>query len=433
MIYKIHFVFSEIVCVFRKKQYSLFLATGFAFCVLFLSCQSIQAMPNAWPPEYENFLSELTFPSSQWSEVLGKKPSESDLILLEKYKPQIFIGPSGLMPINFYEDYVAHCQLKDPSGKVVETRVTPQILKRYERSFGYYLDHDESPPSCLGKSCEGRDVPVYGRVYREKLDLEQDSNEFQTQKSDDNILILKYNLVFQASGLPEKIGKFTEALAHLAGDPSLWHELDIHGAIHLLIDLTTEKPLAIVLAQHNHFRTYVFGQEIPLPEKQGIKICYSQRSNEPYLCQDKTKEYPTSGNPGELPYVITGEKPGFLAGKDLVFGLSEGAVRVKANLKTLNHLDPFYVSWIDMGEPKKLFGIIPSFYRNGPPGADINRFSQLKNYVDLAKFYYFATNDRQALDIYRSSNLDFLSADVAPILSHNGRQFIKAIRQTSSK
>ena len=77
-------------------------------------------------------------------------------------------------------------------------------------------------------------------------------------------MFLKYNFVFPISGLPAKPGLIKTALARLAGDPERWHELDIHGAVTVALAQRKDgeyKPVALILAQHNHFRTYLYGAE----------------------------------------------------------------------------------------------------------------------------------------------------------------------------
>ena len=45
--------------------------------------------------------------------------------------------------------------------------------------------------------------------------------------------------------------------SRLIGDPHGWHELDIHCAIHIILEGNTHQPLGVLLAQHNHHRIFL--------------------------------------------------------------------------------------------------------------------------------------------------------------------------------
>ena len=122
-------------------------------------------------------------------------------------------------------------------------------------------------------------------------------------------IVLKYNLVFAASGLPHKMSWYKNFGTALIGDREVWHELDIHGAIQILISKKTGIPEILLLAQHNHFRSYAINKDILLPKDNRIEICIAERSNEPYPCTAENKLFRTVGNPNKIEFVLGGKAP----------------------------------------------------------------------------------------------------------------------------
>ena len=151
----------------------------------------------------------------------------------------------------------------------------------------------------------------------------------------------------------------------LIGDREVWHELDIHGAIQILISKKTGIPEILLLAQHNHFRSYAINKDILLPKDNRIEICIAERSNEPYPCAAENKLFRTVGNPNKIEFVLGGKAPFFDGGYDSVKA-KQNSVEQKLQLKFLPSRDPLYTSWIALGDKKKIFGIIPSFFRDAP-------------------------------------------------------------------
>ena len=74
----------------------------------------------------------------------------------------------------------------------------------------------------------------------------------------------------------------------------------------------------------------------------------------------------TVGNPNKIEFVLGGKAPFLDGGYDLIKA-KQNSVEQKLQLKFLPSRDPLYTSWIALGDKKKIFGIIPSFFRNAPP------------------------------------------------------------------
>ena len=89
--------------------------------------------------------------------------------------------------------------------------------------------------------------------------------------------------------------------------------------------------------------------------------------------------------------------------------------------------DPLYTSWIALGDKKKIFGIIPSFFRNAPPGINMNTSPRLKKYTDIAKVWYFSENNVKQIALFQQMG-SFFDPKIEPLLEHNGARLWKTIR-----
>lgn len=162
----------------------------------------------------------------------------------------------------------------------------------------------------------------------------------------------------------------------------------------------------VLLAQHNHFRTYLVGRDVFWSQEEGLKICFSQRSNEPYPCpQKQASQYvPAAATPDNLEFLFgkANSDGGWFAGHDLVVGEQGGAVPISYDLAYLPNQDPLYTSWIPLGA-KLGFGPL-RFFRSGPPGMNFNFNPKLRHYFDIAQFFAFAPNDRVALRLAKEQS-----------------------------
>jgi len=304
-------------------------------------------------------------------------------------------------------------------GVVVEEKPTREYLKKIERTHGMYLDYT-GPDSINGS-------PVaYARAYREDVAL-------PGPRSGARITIpftfLKYNFAFLYSGLPAKISWIKETAARLAGDPEKWHELDIHGSIIVALARIggALRPVALTLAQHNHYRTYLHPPSAPGSEKDWRPaISFALRSNEPYPLPegDTPVEYPAVGDPSGFSFVIMGKGFSLFSGYDLAYSVKSGATPVEDyRLESLSYRDPLYVSWAPLGAKLKIFGLFNTFYRAGPPGIDLNTWPELAGYGRIMTFWYVKDKDRQAARLFDEHLKDFVNPNLEPIMNYNSRRF----------
>ena len=368
------------------------------------------------------FLIPLTFPNSEWSaEDFGKQTTEEEKKLLQKFLPKIYLSEDSLVPIDFYQEYLPNNVLKNYRGKIIAKKISRTRLKATERTAGYHLDYQGEFKKCILPECAKKVRSIYGRVFYENmLPPKKYQNEVKIP-----FIVLKYNLVFAASGLPHKMSWYKNFGTALIGDREVWHELDIHGAIQILISKKTGIPEILLLAQHNHFRSYAINKDILLPKDNRIEICIAERSNEPYPCAAENKLFRTVGNPNKIEFVLGGKAPFFDGGYDSVKA-KQNSVEQKLQLKFLPSRDPLYTSWIALGDKKKIFGIIPSFFRDAPPGINMNTTPKLKKYTDIAKVWYFSENAPKQIKLFNEMG-SFFNPNVEPLLEYNGARLWKNI------
>jgi len=388
--------------------------------LVFTLCAPVMAA--SWPPRHEAWLSALTYPDED-PEDFGLKTTKEDKLLLQKFRPRIFVAPEGRVPVDFYNFYLPNTVVRDETGAVIKKSPSRSFLKGIERKAGLYLDYQGPDTPCDLNGCEGYVAVGYGRVYRETAVFRLKSGTRQAP-----VTILKYNFAFTYSGIPAEVGTLKEYLLGLFIDPAKFHELDIHGAIHIILN-EKKRPIVMLLAQHNYFRSYVFGKDIPLlPVDNRAGVCFALRSNEPYLCPAGTApaRRRTVGNPVNMSYVINNTNRPFLSGTDIVFGPKAGARPVPYQLKFLTRKDPLYVSWIPLGAKEKIF-FVSSFYRKGPPGMDMNTWPKLKKYSDIMQFWYLRDDNPEDAALMQGAFRSFIDVDFKRVLEHNGERLYNKI------
>jgi hypothetical protein len=389
---------------------------------LLLSPTTLHGGEEAWDERHSRWLLALTYPASEENhDDFGKETGESDRLLLERFKPRVIVSPKGLLPVDFYGFYLPRTVVRDEgrNGVVVKEAPSREYLKSIERERRYYLDYT-GPLSPCESDCKEYIATGYGRLYREKVDLRTGEGKRALP-----IIVLKYTFPFPFSGLPAGLGLVREALMRVVADPVRFHELDIHGAVQIILD-ERERPILLLLAQHNHFRTYLIGKDLQWPDDNHIPICFAERSNEPYPCHADTppRDYRTVGNPKDFGYVIDGESSALTSGKDKVYGPNGGGREVSYRLKFLPDRDPLYVSWIPLGDRKKIL-TFNTFYRNGPPGIDLNTSPELKAYGDIMQFWYLRDGNHEDATMMRDSFRSFSDVDFEKVLTQNGARLYR--------
>ena len=363
--------------------------------------------------------------------------TKKDRELLENFRPRFILPPGGSYPMDFYRDYLPYTVLRSwPGKKVIAMDVNKGLLQKYRVDRGAYLDFDtgqyrsdgmdirrteESPSSDLDR------VPaVYGRVYREKVSFQDSKGGME----DHALTFLKYNLLFATSGLPAELSAWSRLLLTLGGfDRDDWHVLDNFVAVHVVLD-ENEDPIAVVLAQHNHHRSYLLGWDIPLPQDGRTAFDIALRSNE---------IYPASDSPDAvshrvirwslyLDYLLSGENGPNLKGTDVTRGINAGGEEFDYDLKILSPCDPLYTSEMLLGQPRPFLGMYLG--RDGPPGSDYYNTPKLLPMGNMLKFAYLKDGDPQDIALVRKA-IDRKNErmNVEMIMEHGGRRFLEEWRE----
>lgn len=312
--------------------------------------------------------------------------------LLEKHQPIIYVHKDSYKPLDFYKRLLPETVLKKSGyfDRTVEKNVTDELLDKYARKPLYYLDYQVDYRESL--KSEPETVPIYGRAYKSMF-------------MDKELIFLKYNVVFPYSGLPEDIAWWKTVGSHIMGTPKAWHELDIHGAIH--IALYDEKPVALILAQHNHHRTYLIDDE-------PVEIAFAKYSNEPYLIGESRLER-TVGNPLDMSFLIGLDDQIPLTGGYDYIPSKEESFKIEGYIQMLPLDDPLYRATMSLGDRHKILGIFNTFYMEGPPGMDYYTMPDLLDLSNLMAFWYI-NPDETYHEVYNSLSLSFENYDITPLL-----------------
>ena len=206
---------------------------------------------------------------SGFAEILAslsdKPPAETDRLLLFTHKPELYIAPNADGPLDFYADYIAHGVLSDGSGRLIENPNASMLnaLKHDAKAVFKHRPATPTPPI----------TPVaYGGVYRATLSL--------PNIGDVPLTFLSYHFAFRRSGLPAGISGWLRFIAQSVSDTEDWHQLDHYTAV--FIALVGDKPLAVMLQQHNYLRTYLIGEDDAFGITEAVMIDAAISSNELY-------------------------------------------------------------------------------------------------------------------------------------------------------
>lgn len=331
--------------------------------------------------------------------------------LLEKYKPRIYIHKDSYEPMDFYEDYLPSTTMECREEKLKIDAPTRKDVEEHFTNDKYYLDLRVPKKKYLNREIEVN-PKVYGRIYRDKI-------------GDKNYLFLKYNTVFPYSGLPAGISKVKLMFSKLISDPKAWHELDIHGAYHLLIDEETMKPVGVLLNQHNYHKSYLLDENLKLPNDNRMEIAIAKDSNEPYLWNRKSEKIRTAGAPFKnLAYVYHRTNWGGLnSGCDYIGGVEE----IEVGLEMLSPEDPLYKGRMLLGDRKKILGFYESWYLAGPPGMDYYTHLAVKNLGDLYSVWLIDPKDEKIFEILDSLDLDFMKIDLTELTKYQVDRMTKIL------
>ena len=347
-------------------------------------------------------------------------PKTEDRELLMRYRPRFILPPGSIRPIGFYRDYLPYSVLRGYSDKVVLVEVVSrEELRRQQDNTQVYLEYR---PERRKQPIKSDDPVVFGRVYRERVPFPGENGE-GTRYLD--LTFLKYNLVFPVSGLPAGLNRLAGIFLKGTGlDPGDWHQLDNFVAAHIVLG-GSGKPIAVLLAQHNHHRAYLAGRDIAAPADGRFVFDVAQRSNELYPGSDST-------NPVRhrvvhwslyLKYLLSGEGRPLISADDITYGHRVGGQEVAYDLGFLSPCDPFYTAKIMLGAPRPFFGF--DIGRDGPPGSDYYTVPDLLPLGNLLKFSYLHDGDPGDIRIVGESIDERKgTTDISRIMNHGGEKFL---------
>ncbi len=357
--------------------------------------------------------------------------SAGDQLLLQRFRPRFILPPKGQFPVDFYADYLSHAVLRRRDDRrIVADPVTPDLLASVKDSSDYYLDLQRDRLRASGSDQGGRGLAqaaphrqavVYARIYHQPVSFPTASGSVTRHFS-----FLKYNLVFAISGLPARLPWGSETLLRLVGfDPEDWHELDNYVAATIVLN-EQDAPVAVILAQHNHHRSFLVGKHLPLPVDQRLVFDIALRSNELY--RDSAAPRPVAHRVIRwglnMKYLLTGQDPPFLKARDLTYGRQAGGLDMDYQLQFLSPCDPFYTAKMMLGERRRLFGHYIG--RDGPPGADYYTIPLLLPMANLLKASYYHEGDAadiavltQAIDL-KQQHINFTR-----LIEYGGEHFYR--------
>lgn len=311
--------------------------TGLLFTMILSACSGGQSFS-----QFPGFAQHFTeFPPHQLL------PSDAELALLEKYQPRIFAAKGQRLPVDFYEDYIAHGTLVTAGNKIIE-QPTADLLNKYRddptAAFTYEGDYKQPGTSV-----------VYARIdYEETTHL---GNTFE-------FTFLTYNLVFPVSGILQGLGKLQSIGLAIAGNLDDWHQLDHY--VNVSVALLDSQPVAMTLQQHNYQTTYLLDAESIASESADnpntISVDIAMRSNELYRHSTDVVKHPAVSflSADNIEFLISGKNKPMMAGYDV----THGEVEIEYELKYLPQTDAFYQFKGSLGKNRLLPG------RSGPPGSD---------------------------------------------------------------
>ena len=318
---------------------------------------------------------------SGFAEILAslsdKPPAETDRLLLFTHKPELYIAPNADGPLDFYADYIAHGVLSDGSGRLIENPNASMLnaLKHDAKAVFKHRPATPTPPI----------TPVaYGGVYRATLSL--------PNIGDVPLTFLSYHFAFRRSGLPAGISGWLRFIAQSVSDTEDWHQLDHYTAV--FIALVGDKPLAVMLQQHNYLRTYLIGEDDAFGITEAVMIDAAISSNELYPHRSSLTKRRAVGFLGDSTVDYLVGKTDKTSGFSIAADITHGARRVNYELRFLPPNDAFYVFSGYLGERRFLPG------RDGPPGAIYRIYPHhlVPPEVSLYSFYW-RDNDPEYADI----------------------------------
>lgn len=350
-------------------------------------------------------LERMTYPSSQWSaDDLGSYPSAEKKDLLKTFAPNFYRHSADCGAMDFYQQYGKIAKLVNKKSVLPLTQLN---LKRRERSLETKVILTQEP-KCLSH----KRPPLYASEWKEQIPL--GGRKYL------KLNVLRYSFSFFKTNLPKVQSPFLKART-LFAEKEKWHFLNLHSAVYFLMD-QDQKPIVVVLAQHNYFRTYLIGRDVTL--EQAREICLAERSYAPYFCHLKGKQSASMSNK-DFDWVVTQEAPPLLALWDLIPPKSK---RKKLNyrIEFLASRDPLLTSWISLAPAEQNWFAVPYFQHPAPAGMKLYTHPDLAPVWKTAAYYYFDPYNEKILEQQRDFDQPLQRKS---IYKFNSIRFFKALKK----
>ena len=286
--------------------------------------------------------------------------NDDERALLQRYKPRLWLPAAHAGPIDFYGDYIANGTLVSGDGRAQDNPVDRALLNRFKSDAQAVFTHRPCG------TCPQPRAVVFGRADTAAVPMGQGSER--------DFTFLTYHVVFRHSGVLAGLAAWQAWPMRLVADLDDWHQLDHFTAATVVLD-ESQRPLALMLQQHNALRTHLFGeaidgQHVELPADGRVLVDIAVRSNElfPHRPGRQQRRAVRFVDADALAWLIGfGTQPSFAA-----MDITEPAREVDYELDFLPPDDAFYSFAGYLGERRALPG------RDGPPGADYNTWPTLK-------------------------------------------------------
>ena len=332
--------------------------------------------------------------------------------LAVRYMPRIWIHPESWQPIDF-DDYLAKSRLVRKSDRkvlITAPSIRDLMALDYEEQCTVHLETEAVAP---------RDpAPIYIQVFHDQNPADE-THQW---------IYIKYNLVFDWSGLAAKISWLSRFGAWLSGgDLRRWHRLDIHLAAILAFDDAHQLRM-LTLAQHNHQQTFLAG--IDFPPNQKPLLAAAVRSNELYLDDGGTLPSTHRVVPffTDVAYLIDpAEKPLFWA-IDITYGRNAGGKEVRLNPVFLEIGHPLADFAGLLAPPRRLLGVYIG--RDGPPGYNYYALPAYIPLVDFAAMGFWRAGDIELLQQLKSfigNKNDMHATDWEAMVNHMRKRLATVI------
>ena len=304
---------------------------------------------------------------------------EATRALALQFMPRLWVHPDSWQPIAF-EDYLAGARLIRNSDKqVIQQQLGWRDLAdlNEEEQCGAHLDAPEI--------ASRNPAPLYIQVFWD----ESPANPAEKWT------YIKYNLVFDWSGLAAEIGWLGRFGAFFSGGRiDRWHRLDIHLAAILAFD-PTHKVRLLTLAQHNHQQTFLPGRDFPGDAAPHLVAAF--RSNELYLDNGQSDPVYHRVVPffNDVAFLIDAARKPRLWARDAAYGRNAGGREVQLRPVFIEPNHPLANFAGLLAPPRRLLGIYIG--RDGPPGYN---YYALPAYIPLFNF--------AAMGYWRAGDQDLL-------------------------